>query len=114
MPSRVIHEPARLASLIVLARGTPADFVSLQRITWLSKGNLSVQLTNLEKAGLVKSSKEITGKKTHTTLRLSERGAAELEQYWQTMDEIRRQMTAREEQQVAPPRSWSVWNPRSG
>lgn len=50
---RLIHEPARLTTLTVLASCAGADFLSLQNITGLSKGNLSVQLTRLEEAGLI-------------------------------------------------------------
>jgi DNA-binding MarR family transcriptional regulator len=88
-PNRLIHEPARLAILTVLSSCISADFVFLQAITRLSKGNLSVQLTNLEQGGLVMITKEIVDKKTRTTVRLSERGVKELKQYWHTMDQIR-------------------------
>jgi len=97
-PNRLIHEPARLAILTVLASCAAADFLFLQRITGLSKGNLSVQLSNLEQAGLVTITKEIIDKKTRTTLRLSEHGAMEIERYWRTMDEIRIRMEGKEKQ----------------
>jgi DNA-binding transcriptional ArsR family regulator len=88
-PNRLVHEPARLAILTVLSSCAAADFVFLQRVTRLSKGNLSVQLTNLEQAGLVIISKEIVDKKTRTTVSLSKRGISEIADYWKTMDEIR-------------------------
>jgi DNA-binding transcriptional ArsR family regulator len=91
-PNRLIHEPARLAILTVLSSCASADFVFLQKITRLSKGNLSVQLTNLEQAGLVIIDKEIIDKKTRTTVSLSKRGIAELADYWKTMDAIRAHM----------------------
>jgi DNA-binding transcriptional ArsR family regulator len=94
-PNRLIHEPARLAILTVLASCVSADFVFLQGITGLSKGNLSVQLSNLEQGGLVIISKEIVDKKTRTTVQLSEQGATEVEQYWRTMDEIRAHMAGK-------------------
>jgi DNA-binding transcriptional ArsR family regulator len=97
-PNRLIHEPARLAILTVLASCAAADFLFLQRITGLSKGNLSVQLSNLEQSGLVTITKEIIDKKTRTTVRLSQQGATEVEQYWRTMDEIRARMARREKQ----------------
>jgi DNA-binding MarR family transcriptional regulator len=97
-PNRLIHEPARLAILTVLASCAAADFVFLQGITGLSKGNLSVQLSNLEQAGLVTITKEIIDKKTRTTVRLSQQGATEVEQYWRTMDEIRARMAVKEKQ----------------
>jgi DNA-binding transcriptional ArsR family regulator len=88
-PNRLVHEPARLAILTVLSSCSSADFVFLQRVTQLSKGNLSVQLTNLEQAGLIMAHKEIADKKTRTTVSLSKRGISEIADYWRTMDEIR-------------------------
>lgn len=103
-PSRLIHEPARLAILTVLSSCASADFVFLQKITRLSKGNLSVQLTNLEQAGLVIIHKEIFDKKTRTTVSLSKRGISELADYWRIMDEIRAHAT-REKKRRAPART---------
>lgn len=103
-PNRLIHEPARLAILTVLSSCASADFVFLQKITRLSKGNLSVQLTNLEKAGLVIIQKEIIDKKTRTTVSLSKRGISELADYWKTMDQIRALM-AQERKRRAPRRT---------
>jgi DNA-binding transcriptional ArsR family regulator len=91
-PNRLVHEPARLAILTVLSSCASADFVFLLGVTGLSKGNLSVQLTNLEEAGLVTIEKEIVDKKMRTTVRLSKRGVTEIDQYWKTMDEIRARM----------------------
>jgi winged helix DNA-binding protein len=51
LPNRLVHEPARLAILTVLCSCKSADFVFLRRVTGLTKGNLSVQLVNLEQAG---------------------------------------------------------------
>jgi DNA-binding transcriptional ArsR family regulator len=92
-PNRLVHEPARLAILTVLSSCASADFVFLQKVTRLSKGNLSVQLTNLEQAGLVVIRKEIVDKKMRTTVNLSKRGISELADYWKTMDEIRAHAT---------------------
>jgi DNA-binding MarR family transcriptional regulator len=89
LPNRLVHEPARLAILTVLSSCASADFVFLQKVTRVSKGNLSVQLTNLERAGLVVIRKDIVDKKTRTTVSLTKRGIAEIADYWKTMDEIR-------------------------
>jgi len=99
-PNRLIHEPARLAILTVLSSCASADFVFLRRVTRLSKGNLSVQLTNLEQAGLVVIRKEIVDKKTRTTVSLSKRGISEIADYWKTMDEIRAQMAQEKKRRV--------------
>lgn len=103
-PNRLIHEPARLAILTVLSSCTSADFVFLQRLTRLSKGNLSVQLTNLEQAGLIVIHKEIVDKKMRTTVSLSKRGISEIADYWKIMDEIRAHM-AQEKQPRTPRRA---------
>jgi len=92
LPNRLVHEPARLAILTVLCSCKSADFVFLRRVTALTKGNLSVQLMNLEQAGLIVTTKEIVERKMRTTVKLSKRGAAEIDEYWQTMDALRSRM----------------------
>ena len=86
---RLIHEPARLAILTVLNACLSADFLFLLRATGLSKGNLSVQLTRLEEAGLVSVERGFVEKKTHTTVSLTRNGRRELARYWDTVDRLR-------------------------
>jgi DNA-binding transcriptional ArsR family regulator len=88
---RVIHEPARLAILTVLSACSSADFTFLQTATGLSKGNLSVQLSRLEEAGLISIDKVLERKKTRTTVKLSSTGRIQLKEYWQTMLKIQEQ-----------------------
>jgi DNA-binding transcriptional ArsR family regulator len=88
-PNRLVHEPARLAILTVLSSCDSADFLFLEQVTGLSKGNLSVQLTNLEAAGLVEIRKELVGKRTHTMVALTNLGRDEIQSYWRTMDQLR-------------------------
>jgi len=92
----MVHEPARLAILTVLSSCAAADFVFLQNVTALSKGNLSVQLSTLEQAGLIIVTKEIVDKKTRTTARLTDRGRGEIDDYWKAMDAIRARMAKAE------------------
>jgi hypothetical protein len=56
---RQVHEPARLAILTVLSACERADFLFLERATGLTRGNLSVQLSRLEEAGLIEIEKTI-------------------------------------------------------
>jgi DNA-binding transcriptional ArsR family regulator len=86
---KIIHEPARLAILTVLSGCHMADFVFLQNATGLSKGNLSVQMTRLEEAGLIRVRKEIVGKKTRTTAALSKEGNRAMDDYWRAMEKLR-------------------------
>jgi DNA-binding transcriptional ArsR family regulator len=86
---RVVHEPARLAILTVLASCDEADFLFLERATKLSRGNLSVQLTRLADAGVIEITKEIEHKRTLTTARLTDGGRRSLNAYWESMKTMR-------------------------
>jgi len=86
---RRVHDPARLAILTALSACERADFLFLQRITGLSKGNLSSHLSKLEEAGLVEIEKRFVAKKTQTLIRLSDAGRRSIESYWQEMEELR-------------------------
>jgi DNA-binding transcriptional ArsR family regulator len=88
---RIVHEPARLAIMTVLSSCRRADFLFLQSVTGLSKGNLSVQISRLEEAGLVTVEKSIVRKKTLTRISLTGQGTEVMDRYWKTMDRIRKQ-----------------------
>lgn len=87
--NRTIHEPARLAILTVLSSCESADFTFLENSTGLTKGNLSVQLTRLDEAGLIDVEKTIKKNRTNTSVRLTREGRYQLGRYWRLMDEIR-------------------------
>jgi DNA-binding MarR family transcriptional regulator len=59
---RVIHEPARLLIITLLAAVKEADFLYLQRESGLTKGNLSSHLLKLEQAGYIQIQKTFRGK----------------------------------------------------
>ncbi len=92
---RLIHEPARLAILMALASCQSADFHSLRTATGLSGGNLSVQLSKLQKAGLIRVEKGQVDRKSHTTAALSRSGAKKMARYWKTMNRLRKSFKAR-------------------
>ncbi|MEN8172169.1 MAG: transcriptional regulator [Chloroflexota bacterium] len=86
---RLIHEPARLAVLTALASCQKTDFLFLQRLTGLSAGNLSVHLSKLEDAGLVKSEKKIVAKRTQTHVNITEEGRDSIARYWEKIETLR-------------------------
>ncbi|WP_033099930.1 MULTISPECIES: transcriptional regulator [Thermoactinomyces] len=87
---KLIHEPARLAIMSALDACTMAEFLFLQELTGLTKGNLSSHLSKLEKAGYVAISKQFVRKKIpHTTIRISHEGKTALHNYWEQLDRIR-------------------------
>src|SRR5437763_15157045 len=86
---RRVHEPTRLAILCALLACQSADFLFLQRITGLTKGNLSAHLSKLEEAGWVEIEKRFVGKKPQTMVRLSGLGRDATESYWKEITELR-------------------------
>lgn len=89
---RVVHEPARLAILTVLSSCASADFTFLQTATGLTKGNLSVQITRLEEAGIVSVERVERGRRTVTLVSLTSTGGTRLRDYWRIMEDIRQHM----------------------
>jgi len=85
---KVIHEPARLLIVMHLSLVEKADFLYLLSATKLSKGNLSTHLLKLENAGYVQVTKQFSGKKPQTILKLTEEGKARLHEYKNTMQNV--------------------------
>ena len=85
---RLIHEPARLLIVTILANVASADFLFLQRETGLTKGNLSAHLSRLEEARYVKIEKTFKGKLPLTVCKLTASGQKALTQYRQQLQDF--------------------------
>jgi DNA-binding transcriptional ArsR family regulator len=83
---RIIHEPARLLIVALLAGVKEADFLWIQRESGLTKGNLSSHLGKLEEAGYVEIEKTYKGKVPLTLLRLTKQGKAAFDSYRKSMN----------------------------
>jgi DNA-binding transcriptional ArsR family regulator len=81
----LLHEPARLRVLALLALVERADFMYLLRRTGLSRGNLSVQMGRLEAAGIVDVERELVDNRPRTTYSLSSQGRESLRDYKRTL-----------------------------
>lgn len=86
---RLVHEPARLAILTALAACRGCDFVYLQSLTAISKGNLSNHLQKLQDGGLVDIEKGFKGRVPQTTIRLTPRGRVAIERHWKRLEDLR-------------------------
>ena len=71
---RLIHEPARLAIMLILGGVGEADFLYLQREGGFTQGNLSGHLAKLEEAGYIAIAKKFKGKMPLTVCSLTGRG----------------------------------------
>jgi len=85
---RLIHEPARLLIVTILASVVSADFLFLQQETGLTKGNLSAHLSKLEEAGYVKIEKTFKGKLPLTVCKLTTAGKKALTGYRQQLQDF--------------------------
>lgn len=82
---RLIHEPARLLIVALLAGVKEADFLWLLRESELTKGNLSSHLARLEEAGYVEIEKTFRGKIPLTLARLTKPGLKAFTDYKRNM-----------------------------
>jgi DNA-binding MarR family transcriptional regulator len=85
---KLIHEPARYNIMAHLYVIQSADFLSLQRQTGLTWGNLSSHLSKLEKAVYIAMEKEFIGKKPHTMLHLTPQGRTAFDNYRKRMKKV--------------------------
>jgi DNA-binding PadR family transcriptional regulator len=82
---RMVHEPARLAILTVVAEADRVEFKFMAAVTGLSKGNLNSHATKLEAAGYLDVLKAFRGKLPVTSFRITAAGREALQRYWDRM-----------------------------
>lgn len=103
---KTVHEPARLSILTALSACTLAEFLFLQELTGLTKGNLSCHLAKLEKAGYVVIDKHFVRKKIpQTTIRITSEGRSAVQNHWKRLETIReaiRQQGAHNDERNTP------------
>lgn len=86
---RLVHEPGRLVVLTILSSVREGDFVFLQRMTGLSKGNLSSHLSKLEAAGLVRIEKRFLAKRPNTNVTITRAGRKAVTRHWDQLEQLR-------------------------
>jgi DNA-binding transcriptional ArsR family regulator len=87
---KIIHEPARLRIMMILAGLEQADFNFLLTTLSLTRGNLSRHMEKLESIGYLKVKKSFKGKIPNTSYNITQKGSRALAQYWEDLDAIRR------------------------
>jgi DNA-binding MarR family transcriptional regulator len=85
---RLVHEPARLHTLVQLAAVKKADFTWLLNQTGLTRGNLSVQMSKLAEAGVVKVHKRFHNNRPQTLYEMTNAGRQVLGKYKKNMQRI--------------------------
>jgi DNA-binding MarR family transcriptional regulator len=87
---KIIHEPARLRIMMILAGLEQADFTFLATTLNLTRGNLNRHIEKLESTGYLKVKRSFKGKVRNTSYRLTQKGSKALAQYWENLNAIRR------------------------
>jgi len=87
---KIIHEPARLRIMMILAGLEQADFTFLVTTLGLTRGNLNSHIEKLESAGYLKIKRSFKGKVRNTSYQLTQKGSKALAQYWENLDAVRR------------------------
>ncbi len=83
----LLHAPARLAVMAMLAGGGEIDFKRLRDELELTDGNLSSHLRKLEEAGYVSCSKGFLGRRPRTSYTIRAKGRSALTRH---VDELER------------------------
>ena len=87
---KIIHEPARLRVMMILAGVEQADFTFLVTTLSLTRGNLNRHMEKLESAGYLKVIRSFKGKVRNTIYQLTQKGSKALSRYWESLDAVRR------------------------
>ena len=87
---KIIHEPARLRIMMILAGLEKADFKFLVTTLGLTRGNLSSHMVKLESVGYLKVKRSFKGKVRNTSYQLTQKGSKAFAQYWENLDAVRR------------------------
>ena len=80
-----IHVRARLGIMAFLIGAGKADFNTLKAHLEITDGNLSLHLKKLEEAGYVATHRAIEGKRTRTTVTLTDKGREAFDAYVQSI-----------------------------
>lgn len=86
----ILHHPARLKIIMLLAATTLGAFADLQKECALTAGNLASHLKALEAAGYVKSRRGLVDLKPRMRYALTEEGRAALKAYCRALEQALR------------------------
>jgi DNA-binding MarR family transcriptional regulator len=84
----VIHSPVRFSIVAALASASQIEFRVLRDTVEISDSVLSKQIATLEEAGYVGVTKFRVGRRTRTSLVLTDRGRATFEQHVRALRDI--------------------------
>ena len=81
----LLHNQLRLSIMSLLVQNESVTFTHIVEKTEASRGNVSVQLTNLEEAGYLKVIKKFVGKKPQTSASITSDGIKAMKEYTEVL-----------------------------
>ena len=87
-----VHQPTRLAIMVILKEARRADFGYLKRTLGLTDGNLGRHLNSLEHAELITLEKGYEGRRPHTWATLTPAGRKALDTELRQMEQLVKRM----------------------
>jgi DNA-binding HxlR family transcriptional regulator len=92
----LLSDRVRLAIMVALASSKePIEFVRLQEMLEVTKGNLSSHLRKLEEEKLLKMKKEFVERKPRTTYECTAQGSREVDRYLLLMEQMLKQIKSK-------------------
>jgi DNA-binding MarR family transcriptional regulator len=88
----IVHQPTRLAIMVILHEAVRADFTYLKKVLELTDGNLGRHLAALEAAGYVLLEKGYEGRRPRTWASLTPRGKRALDEELRQMEGLIRRL----------------------
>ena len=84
----LLHAPARLAMMAMLAGGDGIDFVHFREQLAMTDGNLASHLRKLEQAGYVSYAKSFFERRPRTTYTIRPKGRSALARHVEQLEQI--------------------------
>ena len=81
----LLHNQLRLSIMSLLVQNESVTFTHIVEKTEASRGNVSVQLTNLEEAGYLEVIKKFVGKKPQTSASITPAGIKAMKEYTEVL-----------------------------
>lgn len=86
--NKLLHQELRLSVISFLVTIESADFNKLMEVTEASKGNLSVQISKLQKANYITVTKSFKGNYPHTECQITALGKQEFDLYVASLKQL--------------------------
>lgn len=86
--NKTFENKVRLGIMSALMVNLSMDFQNMKKLMGITDGNLSSNISILEKLGYIEVNKEFIGKKTSTSFKITENGKKAFHEHIQALEEL--------------------------